>query len=491
MTLTPGQVIHDRYRVIALLSQGGMGAVYETFDLSLDVRCALKEMVPYPGTLETVLPQLREQFRQEAQLLADLRHPNMPRVTDHFEEGGNAYLVMDFVYGKRLEEIIAQEGGLAEDEVLGWARQLMEALTYCHEQGVIHRDVKPGNVVITPQGRPMLVDFGLAKLVDPDQPRTRTVMRGIGTPEYAPPEQYDAKKGYTDARTDIYSLAATLYHALTGEAPPTVTEQVVNPKSLLPPRQHRDDLSEVTERVIMKAMSLQPSQRFQNVAEMHEALFNSPLSKVKAESTAFSEGGTDMLVKPPTATILLPWMGTAKRRIDRRIWVAIAAVAIMSLVTVVLVVDGISAGNAPTATATPTATVTMTPTHTPTVTPSSSVTPTASPTASPTPRPPTRRPTEIPDEFTDMPSRRTPTSPTPTQTYIPSPTHTLIPTPTNTPRPAPTRTRTPSPAPTDVPTPEPPTPPPTPTSTPETVRPTPGPKSTESPLSLGERGRQH
>ena len=490
MTLAPGQVIHDRYRVIALLSQGGMGAVYETFDLSLDVRCALKEMVPYPGTLETVLPQLREQFRQEAQLLADLRHPNMPRVTDHFEEDGNAYLVMDFVYGKRLDEIIAQEGGLAEDEVLEWARQLMEALTYCHEQGVIHRDVKPGNVVITPQGRPMLVDFGLAKLVDPDQPRTRTVMRGIGTPEYAPPEQYDAKKGYTDARTDIYSLAATLYHALTGEAPPTVTEQVVNPKSLLPPRQYRDDLSEVTERVLMKAMALQPPQRFQNVAEMYKALFDSPLSKVKAESTAFSEGGTDMLVKPPTATILLPWMGTAKRRIDWRIGATIAAVVIVSLTIVILVADRINAENIPTATASPTVTVTMTPTHThtPTATPSS----TATPTASPTSRPTVRRPTET--SIIDIPSMRTPASPTPTRIFIPSPTHTPIPTPTNTRRPAPTRTRTPSPVPTDTPTPEPPTPTLAPTSTPEPTaipRPTLEPMSAESPLSMGEKGRQH
>lgn len=491
MALAPGQVINDRYRVIALLSQGGMGAVYEAIDLSLDVRCALKEMVPYPGTSETVLPQLREQFRQEAQLLADLRHPNMPRVTDHFEEDSNAYLVMDFVYGKRLDEIIAQEGGLAEDEVLGWARQLMEALTYCHGQGVIHRDVKPGNVVITPQGRPMLVDFGLAKLIDPDQPRTRTVMRGIGTPEYAPPEQYDAKKGYTDARTDIYSLAATLYHALTGEAPPTVTEQIVNPKSLLPPRQYRNDLSEVTERVLMKAMALQPPQRFQNVAEMHKALFDSPLPKVKAESTAFSEGGTGMLVEPPAATILLPWMGTAKRRIDRRIWVAIAAVTII-LVTVVLVADGINAGNIPTATATPTATVTMAPTHThtPTATPSS----TATSTASPTSRPTVRRPTETSGEFFDTSPSPTPASPTPTRIFIPSPTHTPIPTPTNTRRPAPTRTRIPSPVPTDVPTPEPPTPAPAPTSTPgptATARPTLEPMSTESPLSLGEKGRQH
>ncbi len=495
MTLTPGQVIHNRYRIITLLSQGGMGAVYETMDLSLNVRCALKEMVPYPGTPGTALPQLRKQFRQEAQLLADLRHPNLPRVTDHFEEDGNAYLVMDFVYGKRLDEIIAQEGMLAEDEVLGWARQLIVALAYCHEQGVIHRDVKPQNVVITPQGRATLVDFGLAKLVDPDEPRTRTVMRGIGTPEYAPPEQYDAKKGYTDARTDIYSLAATMYHALTGKAPPTVTEQVVNPKILVPPRQHRGDLSKVTERVIMKALSLQPSQRFQNVAEMHEALFGSPLSKVKAESTVFSESGTAMLVKPPSTTILLPWIEAARRRIDWRIGAAIAAVVIVFLTIIVLVAGEISAGDIPTATATPTVTVTMTPTHTPTVTPSSTVTPTASPTASPTSRPTVRRPTETPDEFIDVPSMRTPASPTPTQTYIPSPTHTLtpIPTPTNTPRPAPTRTRTPRPTPTDTPTPKTPTPtpPPTSTSTPPVERPTPEPISTESPLSMGEKGRQH
>jgi len=481
MALTSGQVIHNRYRVVALLSPGGMSAVYEAIDLSLDVRCAVKEMVPYPGTPETSMPQLREQFRQEAQLLAELRYPNLPRVTDHFEESGNVYLVMDFVYGKRLDQIIAQEGMLAEDEVLGWARQLIGALAYCHEQGVIHRDVKPQNVLITPQGQAMLVDFGLAKLIDPGEPRTRTVMRGLGTPEYAPPEQYDAKKGYTDARTDIYSLGATLYHALTGEAPPTVTEQVVNPESLMPPSQYRDDLSEVTEQVLMRAMALQPSQRFQNVAEMYESLFGSPPSKVKAESTALWEGGTDMLVRPPSTTILLPWIGAAKRRIDWRVGVA-AAIAIMSLM-VFLVTREISAGNTPTATATPTVTatmtptvtITMTPTHTPTVTPSS----TATPTASPTSRPPTRQPTEPPF---DMPSARTPASPTPTR-VIPSPTYTPSPTPTNTRRPAPVRTRTPSPIPTDTPTLI-PTYTPAPTLTPTIPRPTPGPTPTPEPLSM-------
>jgi len=225
MSLIPGQVIHGRYRVIARLHRGGMGDIYEVMDTTLHVRCALKEMAPYPGTLGTALPQLREQFQQEARLLAELRHPNLPRVTDHFEEDGNAYLVMDFIYGKRLDVVIAQRGRLSESEVLGWARQLMEALAHCHEQGVIHRDVKPQNVIVTPQGQAVLVDFGLAKLVDPDNPRTRTVMQGLGTPEYAPPEQYDTRRGHTDPRTDVYSLGATLYHALVGEPPPMVAER--------------------------------------------------------------------------------------------------------------------------------------------------------------------------------------------------------------------------------------------------------------------------
>lgn len=476
MSLSSGQVVHGRYRVIALLHQGGMGAVYEAMDTVLDIRCALKEMLPYPGTLGTVLPQLREQFQQEALLLAGLRHPNLPRVTDHFEEDGNAYLVMDFIPGKRLDEIIVEKGGLTEDDVLDWARQLMQALAHCHEQGVIHRDVKPQNVVVTGQGRAVLVDFGLAKLVDPDDPRTRTVMRGLGTPEYAPPEQYDAKRGYTDARTDVYSLGATLYHALAGEMPPTVTERIVNPEILVPLRQHRDDVSGATERGIAKAMALQPSWRFQDVAEMYEALFGSPLPEARVESVVPFAMDAALQVESSEATISLPRIVATKLRIDRRLGTALVVVSLVSLATVIsLVIGGNSVGDVSTATATPTVLVTMTSTHTPTVTPSS----TATPTASPTLRRPTRWPTETPDEL-DFPRpfylpSATPT-PTPTRVYVRPSTPTLTPTstpvPTNTlrpyrPRPAPTRTPTSTtiPIPTDTPTPI-----PTNTSTP---RPTP------------------
>ena len=477
MSLVPEQIVHNRYRVITLLSKGGMGAVYEALDTTLGVRCALKEMVPYPGTPTAVLPQLREQFLQEARVLAELRHPNLPRVTDHFEEEDSVYLVMDYVYGKRLDEVVTQRGRLAEDEVLGWARQLMEALVYCHEHGVIHRDIKPQNVVITSLGRVTLVDFGLAKLLDPKAPHTRTVVRGLGTPEYAPPEQYDAKKGSTDVRTDIYSLGASLYHALTGEPPPTVTERVVDPECLVPLNQHRDDVSEATEQVIVKAMALRPSQRFQSVAEMHEALLGSPPSRVEMENAAPLEGTTHLVVEPSSSTVLLPFIGAVDLRVDRRLRATLVVVGLVSVVTIIsLALSRTNAGGIPTATATPIASATMIPAHIPTVTPSS----TATPALDPTWRYPRHWPT--PDFFlyeTPVDALPTPTR-TPTPIYVPPPTHTQLPSPTHTPQPPPPRprnTRTPTPTDTRTPTPT-GTPAPTPTDTPTpsptpTVRPTP------------------
>jgi len=493
MSLIPGQVIHGRYRVIARLHQGGMGDVYEVMDTILHVRCALKEMVPYPGTLGTALPQLREQFHQEARLLAELRHPNLPRVTDHFEEDGNAYLVMDFVYGKRLDVVVSQKGRLSESEVLDWARQLMEALAHCHEQGVIHRDVKPQNVIITPQGQAVLVDFGLAKLVDPDNPRTRTVMQGLGTPEYAPPEQYDTRRGHTDPRTDVYSLGATLYHALVGEPPPMVAERIVDPESIAPVRERRGDVSEATSQVLVKAMALQPSRRFQSIADMHKALFSLPLLRERVESAAFSEIDTTPMAATSTSTVLLARLSGAGLRINRRVGAALAVVGFVSVALVFSLMTGrASVESVSTATATATLTVLATTTSTPTLTATPSSTPT--PTASPTSRPPTRRPTRTPEEI-EVFQLSVPASLTPTQAYVPLPTPTPTPVPTNTPRSEPARpSPTSPPPPTDIPAPpdtpvpvdtvEPP-PPPTsttrPTPGPETPVPAPPPAATEPP----------
>jgi tRNA A-37 threonylcarbamoyl transferase component Bud32 len=274
--LTTGTILQDRYRIVSLLGQGGMGAVYRAWDMRLNVAAALKEMTPQPGLDPQTLAQLRRQFQQEAMVLARLNHPYLVRVTDFFGEEDNTYLVMDFVEGESLADRISRQGALPEQDTLVWAGQLLDALSYCHGEGVIHRDIKPQNVIIRPNGRAVLVDFGLVKLWDPYDPRTKTAMRGMGTPEYAPPEQYETDMGHTDARSDIYSLGATLYHALAGQAPPTATLRMAAPEQFVPVRTLNPHASPAIEVAVLQAMELPRSQRWQSAAEMAAALGVAP-----------------------------------------------------------------------------------------------------------------------------------------------------------------------------------------------------------------------
>jgi hypothetical protein len=270
--LDKGHMLQNRYRIVSLLGQGGMGAVYRAWDTRLNIPVALKEMVPQPGLDAATLVELRRQFQQEATILARMTHAHLVRVTDFFEEAGNAYLVMDFVEGRSLADRIEKEGALSEEEVLIWADQLLSALDYCHGQGVLHRDIKPQNVIIRSDGQAVLVDFGLVKLWDPSAPQTRTVMRGMGTPEYAPPEQYETTAGHTDPTSDVYSVGATLYHALTGQSPPTATLRMADPSRFVPIRRAAPGVTSQTEAAILKAMELVRSQRWQSAQEMARAL---------------------------------------------------------------------------------------------------------------------------------------------------------------------------------------------------------------------------
>jgi len=272
MPINAGQVIQDRYRVTKLLGQGGMGAVYRAWDMRLNRAIALKEMVPQAGLDAATLTQLRQQFQQEAQTLATFVHPSLVRVTDYFSWENNEYLVMDFVAGESLAERIEREGAQSEIQVLAWAEQLLDALAYCHRQGILHRDIKPQNIIVTPEGRAVLVDFGLVKLWDPSDPHTRTVMRGAGTPEYAPPEQYDMGMGPTDPRSDVYSLGATLYQALTGQSPPTATQRMASPTSFAPPRSVNAAISPTTEAVVLKSLEMAMERRYQSAEEMAQTL---------------------------------------------------------------------------------------------------------------------------------------------------------------------------------------------------------------------------
>ena len=268
MTLATGSVLIDRYRVVRLLGQGGFGAVYRVWDLHLNGPFALKE------NLDTS-PEAIRQFTREAQILASLRHPNLPRVTDHFSlPDQGQYLVMEYVEGEDLEEKRCKStcqppGSLPEEQVLTWTSQILDALEYlhCQEPPIIHRDIKPANIRITPQGRAMLVDFGIAKIFNPVL-KTTIGARAI-TPGYSPLEQYG--QGTTDARSDIYALGATLYVLLTGQTPPESTARAWN-DPLQHPNQVNQRLSPATSLAISKAMQTDPVNRWQNIAEFRAAL---------------------------------------------------------------------------------------------------------------------------------------------------------------------------------------------------------------------------
>jgi serine/threonine-protein kinase len=281
--LEPGARLRDRYEIQELVGQGGMGAVYKAQDLRLDGRiCAVKEiLVPLtqPSVSAEELEQLSEQFRREASILARLDHPNLPKVSDYFAEGSREYLVMDFVEGRDLQEVLldAQRRNefLAEETVLRWASQLLDALEYMHGQNpcVLHRDIKPSNIKLTPWGTIKLVDFGLVKVLQSDDTRTVTVVQGRGTVAYTPLEQYGGDTGYTDARSDIYSFGATLYHLLAGIPPLDAKERFLRPGALASLRQLNPAISPRTERAIFQALSMHPNERPASAHELRALLF--------------------------------------------------------------------------------------------------------------------------------------------------------------------------------------------------------------------------
>lgn len=288
--LASGTVLRSRYKIVELIGQGGMGAVYRAEDLRLEGRqCALKEVWPEPGTSPSMQAQAREQFHREASTLARLDHPNLPKVSDYFSVGDRDYLVMDFVPGQNLREMVdetrRQGQFLEEGKVLAWAQQLCQALEYLHGQDppVLHRDIKPSNVKLTSTGTIKLVDFGLVKLLAPDETRTVTILRGRGTVPYTPLEQYGGDTGHTNVRSDIYSLGATLYHLLTNQPPPDAKQRFLKPDSLTPPRDLNSALSSRTERAILWAMEMHPDDRPTSIEEFEEKLLSPSLPDIFAQ----------------------------------------------------------------------------------------------------------------------------------------------------------------------------------------------------------------
>lgn len=266
MTLDPGTIIKNRYRIQKIIASGGMGSIYQALDESLGVEIALKENL-YSSDEHT------RQFKREATLLANMRHPNLPRVTDHFEiENQGQYLVMDFIEGEDLRQRIDRGGILQETDAIIIGAAICEALKFLHTQQpvVLHRDIKPGNIKINSSGHIFLVDFGLAKISQTGQVTTTGAQ--AFTPGYAPPEQYGQG---TDTRSDIYSLGAALYAAITGKIPEDAMSRAIGSVNLTLPHFNNPTLSPAIENVLLKALEIDPNKRFQSALEFQNALLAS------------------------------------------------------------------------------------------------------------------------------------------------------------------------------------------------------------------------
>jgi serine/threonine protein kinase len=264
LSLTIPSLLKNRYRIEAILAESGMGTIYQAQDETLNIKVAVKEN-RYTTEVHS------RQFRQEATLLAGLRHPNLPRVIDHFvlpDQG--EYLVMDLIAGQDLKQILENQGQpLTEAEVVQIGLAVCDALAYLHDHKppIIHRDIKPANLKRTPEGRIVLVDFGLAKFYEQGE-LTTTGAQGL-TAGYAPIEQYGQG---TDPRSDIYALGATLYTLLTGIVPPESLTRAMDADPLRPIADFNPEISPALANVIAKAMAVRPEDRYATTPDFCAAL---------------------------------------------------------------------------------------------------------------------------------------------------------------------------------------------------------------------------
>ena len=270
--LAPNTLLQNRYLIIRSIGHGGMGAVYLARDQRLGHTVALKE------TFFTE-ERMRRAFEREARLLAHLRHPALPKVTDHFDEDGGQFIVMEFISGDDLEMLLAQRGEpFPVEQILAWADELLKALDYLHSQDppILHRDIKPANLKLTPQGEIILLDFGLAKGTAGQTSSVMTSRSVFGfTPNFAPLEQIQGTG--TGPRSDLYALAATLYYLMTGAIPPdalTRITAVANGQAdpLRPADEVNPQISQGIAEILMKTMAHNRDHRPASAVELRALL---------------------------------------------------------------------------------------------------------------------------------------------------------------------------------------------------------------------------
>ena len=307
--LTPGATLHGNnadYQILGVIGRGGMGAVYRAQRTADNTMWALKEMRALPDTPQNEVDENRRLFTQEAELLRTLHHANLPVVAETFDHDGRPVLVMEYVPGQTLEARIREANApLLEQQVLAYGIQIARVLEYLHTRTppIIYRDLKPSNIILTPEGVLKLIDFGVARTHKRGKSKDTVAMGSAG---YAPPEQYG--KGQTDARSDVYALGATLLHLLTNMPP--IPLQTPAPGSI---RKINPSIDPKTEQVVIKAMALNQADRFQSMAEFERALtsrldapYVDPTARATPPPSVVPQGSTRRASQPAAPVVSIP-----------------------------------------------------------------------------------------------------------------------------------------------------------------------------------------
>jgi serine/threonine-protein kinase len=307
-----GQVFSNRYRIERELARGGMAEVYLARDESLNRLVALKALFPEFARE----PSFVERFRREAQAAANLNHPNIVGIYDWGQESGTYFIVMEYVEGRSLRELMRNEGPIEAGRAADITAEIASALAFAHRSGVVHRDVKPGNVLITPQGHVKVTDFGIARAGAGDGlTQTGSVM---GTATYFSPEQ--AQGLAVDGRSDVYSLGVVLYELVCGgvpfvaDSPVSVAYKHVREEPV-PPSQRNSDVPAGLEQIVMSALAKDPDQRYQSADDMRADLLRfrrgrplaaAPVTAIVAEMPTATIANTGMSALSATPTVASP-----------------------------------------------------------------------------------------------------------------------------------------------------------------------------------------